>query len=414
MAVATDSGSAAPGCGGGGDGQGGGGAEAPGDRDVRADGDGEVGRCRRRRWPPGRPGGTSRPPVPHPPPPSGRSAWRRAPHRPGRSGRGRGARVSNPGPRFADDAGTRARTSTTYPQRPAGTGTAPSACREHDRRRPVGGAPVGRLTTGRSRGDRHPAVPEAPPHRRLGHGLAQLQRDGLELRADGVDRGARRGSRPRCPGPRAERRLRAHVWPGQPGSQASVGRHVGGRVGLARPRWPSRSPPASRGRHRDLGDPGLGGRQESFRHRAGVLERVGDGQIVDGDRRRGGRRRPAAGWWWSSSGRSGASPPLGPSSWWWRWTGGRGGRRLRDRGRRGRLAEHGLDDQQRPTTDHPVGGQHQAGAGLGRVPRLHPDHPVGADLGHDVVHRPDQRERAPAGGRRSRRTSGWPCPRPPP
>src|SRR5665213_2428691 len=120
--------------------------------------------------------------------------------------------VSNPGPRLADDAGTRARTAQTYPHRPCRTGTAGSG---------AGTAP-------RARG-----VLQPPPHGGLGHRLGQLQRHDLELRADGVDGRAhgRPGRAPRRH--RDEPGHRLHLLSGPTGQPGCGGRGIRGRMGLA-------------------------------------------------------------------------------------------------------------------------------------------------------------------------------------
>ena len=89
--------------------------------------------------------------------------------------------------------------------------------------------------------------------------------------------------------------------------------------------------------------------------------------------------------------------------------GGRGGCRLGQGRRRGRLSEHGHDHQDLAAPDHPVGRQDHAGPGVGRVARLDADHPAGPDLGHDVVDRARPAGGSPSGGRPPRRRSGWPC-----
>ena len=126
---------------------------------------------------------------------------------------------------------------------------------------------------------------------------------------------------------------------------------------------------------------GLGGGQQRVGRRPGVLERVGDGQVVERDRGGGGRRGRRRGC--GRRGRSGAGAAGGVPG-----DGGRsvvvgavrGGRR--GRGGLGSVGggvgwpEDGHEDQDVAALDRPVGGQHHAGAGLGGVARLDADHAV--------------------------------------
>ena len=123
------------------------------------------------------------------------------------------AKVSKPGPRLADDAGTRARTRDTVLA--SGFGPGRTAGR-HPPRPPV---TVGRSpTVDRADGS---VVEQAPPPRRLGHGRGQRQRHRLGLGAEGEPGCPHRGSpRPRRRGPGPARSVAATCWPGHPSSEA--------------------------------------------------------------------------------------------------------------------------------------------------------------------------------------------------
>ena len=233
------------------------------------------------------------------------------------------AKVSKPGPRLADDAGTRARTPTRYSARvgPGGTGATRQGRRDHGRSR-TGSAPtVSRgpgATTTTARARSPPA--SAGPTRT-------------------ADPRANRASPARLPrGPPAGTGcsvvVAATCWPGHPSSRRRLGGHHGHPVLTPAPRgggrahdWPLRG-------HGDRHHAGLGRPQERLGHRSGVLERIGDLEVVRGMRswwwcEGGGGSVVAVAAAWSWCGGAGAAPGAGAAA---VVRGGRGGRRLRGGG----------------------------------------------------------------------------------